>query len=178
MKQVYPISIEGGMSRTGSYILMLEEPESRRRIPIVIGEHEAHGILIAKGMVPTTRPTTHRLAVSVMEQYGISVTGVSIDRMADGIFYATLHTTDGFNSKDTDSRTTDAITLALLCGAPITVADSVLEECSTPAAPSAPVAETVTLENLERELRRCEEEENYERAAEIQQRIENMKNGK
>ena len=67
MKQVYPISIEGGMSRTGSYILMLEEPESGRRIPIVIGEHEANSILIAKGMVPTMRPTTHRLAVSIME---------------------------------------------------------------------------------------------------------------
>ena len=177
MKQVYPISIEGGMSRTGSYILMLEEPESGRRIPIVIGEHEANGILIAKGMVPTMRPTTHRLAVSIMEQYGISVIGASIDRMADGIFYATIHTTDGFNNKDIDSRTTDAVTITLLCGAPITVADSVLEECGTPAAPSAPVAETVTVESLERELRRCEEAEDYERAAEIQQRIEKMKNG-
>ena len=154
MKQVYPISIEGGMSRTGSYILMLEEPESGRRIPIVIGEHEANSILIAKGMVPTMRPTTHRLAVSIMEQYGISVTGASIDRMADGIFYATIHTTDGFNSKDIDSRTTDAVTIALLCGAPITVADSVLDECSTPASPSKPVAEVVTVESLERELRR------------------------
>ena len=155
MKQVYPISIEGGMSRTGSYILMLEEPESGRRIPIVIGEHEANSILIAKGMVPTMRPTTHRLAVSIMEQYGISVTGASIDRMADGITYA--------------------VTIALLCGAPITVADSVLDECSTPASPSKPVAEVVTVESLERELRRCEEAEDYERAAEIQMQIEKLK---
>ena len=65
MKQVYPISIEGGPSSTGSYILMLEEPESGRRIPIVIGEYEAHAILIAKGMVNTGRPMTHRLMVDL-----------------------------------------------------------------------------------------------------------------
>ena len=95
--------------------------------------------------------------------------------MADGIFYATIHTTDGFNSKDIDSRTTDAVTIALLCGAPITVADSVMDECSTPASPSKPVAEVVTVESLERELRRCEEAEDYERAAEIQMQIEKLK---
>ncbi len=164
------------MARTGSYILMLEEPESGRRIPIVIGEHEAQGILIAKGMVPTTRPTTHRLAVTIMGQYGITVTGASIDRMADGIFYATIHTTDGFNNKDIDSRTTDAVTIALLCGAPLTVADSVLEECGTPASAAKPVAEVVSVESLERELRRCEDTEDYERAAEIQKQIEGLRN--
>ena len=114
MKQVYPISIEGGPSRTGSYILMLEEPLSGRQIPIVIGEHEAHGILIAKGMVPTGRPMTHRLMSDLMASYGISLVSASIDRVADGIFYATIHTTDGFNNKDIDSRTTDAVTIALL----------------------------------------------------------------
>ena len=143
------------MARTGSYILMLEEPESGRRIPIVIGEHEAQGILIAKGMVPTTRPTTHRLAVTIMGQYGI---------------------TDGFNNKDIDSRTTDAVTIALLCGAPLTVADSVLEECGTPASAAKPVAEVVSVESLERELRRCEDTEDYERAAEIQKQIEGLRN--
>ena len=175
MKQVYPISIEGGMSRTGSYILMLEEPESGKRIPIVIGEHEAHAILIAKGMVPTGRPMTHKLMTDLMDNYGISLTSASIDRVADGIFYATLHTTDGFNNKDIDSRTTDAVTLALLCNAPLTVADSVLEECGTAAVPTQKVPEVQTIESLEQELRRCEEIEDYERAAEIQEKIERMR---
>ena len=162
MKQVYPISIEGGPSRTGSYILMLEEPLSGRRIPIVIGEHEAHGILIAKGMVPTGRPMTHRLMADLMANYGISLVSATIDRVADGIFYATLHTTD-------------AVTLALLCNAPLFVADSVLDECGTAATPAQKVPETPTIESLERELLRCEENEEYERAAEIQQQIEKLR---
>lgn len=176
MKQVYPISIEGGPSRTGSYILMLEEPLSGRRIPIVIGEHEAHGILIAKGMVPTGRPMTHRLMANLMANYGISLVSATIDRVADGIFYATLHTTDGFNPKDIDSRTTDAVTLALLCNAPLFVADSVLDECGTAATPAQKMPEVPTIESLERELQRCEETEDYERAAEIQEQINKMRN--
>ena len=176
MKLVYPISIEGGPSSTGSYILMLEEPESGRRIPIVIGEHEAHAILIAKGMVPTGRPMTHRLMVNLMDNYGISLDSASIDRVADGIFYATLHTTDGFNPKDIDSRTTDAVTLTLLCNAPLYVADSVLDECGTAATPAQKMPEVPTIESLERELQRCEETEDYERAAEIQEQINKMRN--
>ncbi len=175
MKLVYPISIEGGPSSTGSYILMLEEPESGRRIPIVIGEHEAHAILIAKGMVPTGRPMTHRLMVDLMDNYGITLDSASIDRVADGIFYATLHTTDGFNPKDIDSRTTDAVTLTLLCNAPLYVADSVLDECGTAATHAQKVPEEPTIESLERELERCEETEDYERAAEIQQQIEKLR---
>ena len=176
MKQVYPISIEGGPSSTGSYILMLEEPESGRRIPIVIGEYEAHAILIAKGMVNTGRPMTHRLMVDLMDNYGISIESASIDRVVDGIFYATLHTTDGFNHKDIDSRTTDAVTLTLLCNAPLYVDDSVLDECDTASTPAQKMSEVPTLETLERELRRCEETEDYERAAEIQEQINKMRN--
>ncbi len=99
---------------------------------------------------------------------------VTIDRVLDGVFYATLHITDGFNEKAIDSRTTDAITLALLTDAPIMVDDNVLEETSVAA--TEPPSPTPTLEALEAELHRCEEDEDYERAAEIQQQIEKMKN--
>ncbi len=161
------------MSQSGSYILMLLEPESQRQIPIIIGAHEAQGILLAKETVRTRRPMTHELMAKMMEAYGLGLTQVTIDRVLDGVFYATLHITDGFNSKAIDSRTTDAITLALLTDAPIMVDDNVLEETGV-AAEEQP-SPTPTLEALEAELHRCEEAEDYERAAEIQKRIEEMK---
>jgi bifunctional DNase/RNase len=87
--------------------------------------------------------------------------------------------TDGFNEKHFDSRTSDAITLALLCDCPIMVADEVLEETSVKmdnppfkATPSDPKEE---IARLEEELLACEEREEYERAAEIHQRIEQLK---
>lgn len=180
MKQVYPITIQSGMSQSGSYILMLCEPESNLQIPIIIGQHEAQSILLAKEAVPTGRPMTHALIKNLMDTYGLELQKVTIDRVNDGIFFATLHLGDSLslwagansNDKTLDSRTSDAITLALLCDAPIFVDDKVLEETGVKTQADD---QPDTIENLEQELRRCEENEEYEKAAEIQKKIDAMK---
>lgn len=177
MKRVFPLTIQSGMSQSGSYILMLCEPESGVQVPIFIGAYEAQGILLAKESVKTRRPMTHELMMKVMEEYGLSLKEVSIDRVNEGIFYATLHMTDGFNTRPFDSRSSDAITLALLADCPIMMEESVIEETGVRMeGDSIMVKGENTLEELEAELRRCEENEEYERAAEIQQQIEKLKN--
>lgn len=177
MKRVFPLTIQSGMSQSGSYILMLCEPESGVQVPIFIGAYEAQGILLAKESVKTRRPMTHELMMKVMEEYGLSLKEVSIDRVNEGIFYATLHITDGFNTRTFDSRSSDAITLALLADCPIMMEESVIEETGVRMeGDSIMVKGENTLEELEAELRRCEENEEYERAAEIQQQIEKLKN--
>ncbi len=184
MKRVYPITIQSGLSQSGSYLLMLCEPESKMQIPIIIGPHEAQAILLAKDNVKARRPMTHDLMLSILDSYGLLLREVTIDRVEDGIFYATLHVSDGFSmgvggsaaEHTFDSRTTDAITLALLAGAPIMVEESVLEETAVHLdadLQAAPVAQSI--EQLEAELRRCEDNEDYERAAEIMAQIEQMK---
>ena len=177
MKRVFPLTIQSGMSQSGSYILMLCEPESGVQVPIFIGAYEAQGILLAKESVKTRRPMTHELMMKVMEEYGLSLKEVSIDRVNEGIFYATLHMTDGFNTRSLDSRSSDAITLALLADCPIMMEESVIEETGVRMeGDSIMVKGENTLEELEAELRRYEENEEYERAAEIQQQIEKLKN--
>ena len=161
------------MSQSGSYILMLLEPESRLQIPIIIGDHEAQNILLAKETVHTRRPMTHQLMAKMMEAYGLGLTKVTIDRVLDGVFYATLHITDGFNSKAIDSRTTDAITLALLTDTPIMVDDNVLSETGVPSDQQSDT-HSPTLEDLQAELHRCEEAEDYEQAAIIQKQIDDF----
>ena len=136
MKQVYPITIQGGMSQTGSCLLMLHEPEGGRQIPIVIGRSEAQCILLAlhpeeSGKIK--RPMTHQLMIEVMSTYGLTISRITIDRVLEGVFYATLHVSDGFNERQFDSRTTDAITLALLTDAPIFADEHVIEEASVKA---------------------------------------------
>ena len=176
MKQVYPATIQSGAAQTGNYILMLHEPVDNRQIPIIIGQSEAQGILLAKQGVNTRRPLTHQLMMNTLEAYGLSIVEVTIDRVVEGIFYATLHLTDGFNRKELDCRTTDAITLALLADAPILVDDTVMEETSMRMDKPAeqPANDTPTLQQLQEELQRCEEAEDYERAAEIQKQIEQL----
>ena len=179
MKQVYPLTIQSGMSQSGSYILMLCEPVSGLQVPIFIGAHEAESILLAKETVQTRRPMTHELMVHVMRDYGLTVKEVTIDKVLDGIFYATLHTTDGFNDKQFDSRTSDAITLALLFDCPIMIEDSVLEETGVKMDknPFFNIDEDPQqqIARLEEELCACEEREDYEQAAEIQKKIEQLK---
>ena len=177
MKPVFPLTIQSGMSQSGSYILMLCEPQSGIQVPIFIGAHEAQGILLAKEEIKTRRPMTHQLIVKIMDQYGLSLKHVSIDRVSDGIFYATLHITDGFNSRTFDSRPSDAISLALLSHCPILMDDNVIEETGVTMQNANQNPENPnSIQQLEEQLRRCEESEEYERAAEIQKQLEKLKN--
>ena len=180
MKQVYPVTIQSGMSHNGSYLLMLHEPLEGRQIPIVIGSSEAQSILLAQHPEESNkirRPMTHQLIVQMMKTYGLTIKQVTIDRVVEGVFYATLHISDGFNEHRLDSRTTDAVTLALLTGAPVYADERVIEEASVKMKQKDTIKHTEehSLDELEAELRHCEENEDYERAAEIQQEIENIK---
>lgn len=178
MKRVYPLTIQSGMSQSDSYILMLGEAGTGVQIPIFIGGYEAQSILLAQEGVDTRRPLTHRLMSNLMDEYALTLQQVTIDRVSEGIFYATLHVSDGFNTKQLDSRTSDAIVLALLKGCPILVAEQVIEETgvkSSEVGGRSSKTSAQTLEALEAELRRCEEREDYERAAEIQRQIEKLK---
>ena len=174
MRRVYPTTMQGGMSASGSYLLMLTEPESNRQVPVIIGAYEAHAIIMAGQNAHARRPLTHELMLATMEAFGLSLLSVSIDRVMEGIFFATLHVTDGFNSKDIDSRTTDAVALALHAGVPIMMAEAVLDEAGVRQT-TAEADRQPSLEQLLEELARCEEREDYERAAELQEKILEIK---
>ena len=181
MKQVYPVTIQSGMSQSGSYLLMLHEPIESRQIPIIIGPGEAQSILLAQNPEESNkirRPLTHQLMVQMMSTYGLTLKKVTIDKVVEGIFYATLYVSDGFNEHRLDSRTTDAVTLALLTGTPVFADERVIEETGVRVENNHPTEKEESLEELEEELRRCEENEDYERAAEIQTEIEKMKDEK
>lgn len=181
MKRVYPATIQSGASQTGNYLLMLLEPEGNIEVPVIIGQHEAQGILLAKENVKIRRPLTHEVVLHIMEAFGLTLKEVTIDRVVEGVFYATLHLTDGFNEKHIDCRTSDAITLALHSDTPIMMEENVLEETGIKGGEMSEhqtdnTSDASRLAALEEELHRCEENEDYERAAEIQQEIEKMKN--
>lgn len=174
MKRVYPYSVGEGPSQNGSFIITLAEPDSARVVPIFIGRDEAQSILLALKMISARRPLTHELMQHVMEDFGLTVTLVTIDRVVEGIFYSTVHVTDGFNEKLFDSRTSDAINMAILWACPIMMDENVLAETSAPLSPDA-ASPQARLAALEKELHQCELSENYERAAEVQQQIELLK---
>ncbi|MCR4660033.1 MAG: bifunctional nuclease family protein [Bacteroidales bacterium] len=160
-----------------SYIMLLAEPVSNQQVPIVVGAFEAQAIIIAKENIAASRPLTHSLMATLMSEYGLSVRKVTIDRFLEGVFYATLWVTDGFGEKKIDCRPSDAIALALIEKSPIMISDDVLNEVGIE--PYSLIEQQSTaepsLEELEAELHRCEENEEYERAADILEQIRRIK---
>lgn len=175
MKQVFATTWVTGFSQSGNIMLALTEPQSGKYIPIIVGPNEANAIQRAANGVKARRPMTHDLLISIMQDCALQLQQVTIDRVHEGIFFATLHISDGVNLHTIDARTSDAVVLALQQDVPIMVNEQVLQEVGvsspTPANHSQGI-EKPTLEQLHDELRRCEETEDYERAAEIQKQID------
>ncbi len=121
--------IQYSETQTGAYVLFLSEPVTKKKLPIVIGGMEAHSITMGleKDIIPQ-RPLTHDLMKSLMETYGINLRKVIINKFDQGIFYAMLITEKDGIEKAIDSRTSDAVAMAVRFNAPIYCETSILEE--------------------------------------------------
>ncbi len=176
-----------GVSRNnlqlGAYALLLEEVDGTRRMPVVIGTAEAQSIAVRlEGIIPP-RPLTHDLMSSVFHAFSIELEKVVITSVNTGVFTAelTLHG-EGGKSTVLDSRTSDAIALALRTGAPIFTTKQVLETSgydtagekgeTTGDAITATRLEDLPTERLEARLQHHVDNEEYEQAARIKKIIE------
>ncbi len=121
--------IQYSETQTGAYVLFLSEPVTKKKLPIVIGGMEAHSITMGleKDIIPQ-RPLTHDLMKSLMETYGINLRKVIINKFDQGIFYAMLITEKDGIEKAIDSRTSDAVAMAVRFNAPIYCETGILEE--------------------------------------------------
>ncbi len=113
-------------SQSGAYTLILGETEGKRRLPILINTFEAQAILFHIEQIKIPRPLTHDLFKNFADTFGIEFKEVVISKFAQGIFYATLICSDGISVKEIDSRTSDAIALAVRFNCPIYTYEAVL----------------------------------------------------
>ncbi len=181
-----------------AYALILKEVGGERRLPIIIGAFEAQAIALElEGMRPP-RPMTHDLLKSVIEALDSSLVEVCIHDLRDGTFYAYLVLED--RQEKVDARPSDAIALALRCGAPIYVSEDVMEEAGLlpsaieeaheeedeeeedfferlkrrSAEESRSSQPKDQLQRLQQQLQKAIEEEDYERAARIRDEIRRL----
>lgn len=177
-KTVYPIAIKQMPTSDESYILMLMVPGSNQAIPVIIGENEAQAIILAHEGAETKRPSTHKLMSHIMQTFDLELEKVTIDRFEEGVFYATLHISDGLSHKHIDSRTSDAVTLALLANCDIEMEEKVIAETAIDPeslTDDQPLGENgPSLEELQQMLDEAEANEDYEQAAEIQKLIDSI----
>ena len=187
--QLNIIGLTTGHSQKNSYTLILGEVEGDLKLPVVIGSYEAQSIaLVIEGLKPQ-RPLTHDLMFDLIEKYGIVLKEVIIDNLVEGVFYAKLITEKDGVAFDIDSRTSDAIALALRANCPIYTYKNILDdagiiyekEVSEPEAPqhkkeikhksSKNDLSALSLEQLNLELEKAIQIEDYDKAALIRDEI-------
>ena len=124
-------------TQTGAYALILSEEDGERKLPIIIGGFEAQSIAIAlEQEIKPARPLTHDLFRSFAERFNIFVKQVIIHKLVDGVFYASLICERDKIEEIIDSRTSDAIALALRYKATIYTYDYILKKAGFKAAVS------------------------------------------
>lgn len=115
-------------AQTGSYALVLAEENGERRIPIMIGAFEAQSIALHLEELHPPRPLTHDLFRSFAKAYSIELKEVFISKLEEGIFYSELVFYNGEDIVTIDSRTSDAVALALRFKCPIFTSRAILDK--------------------------------------------------
>lgn len=109
-------------------IVVLREVDSERQLPIWIGPYEADAITIELQDVEVARPVTHDLLKNVIEELGGKVSHVLVKALNEGVFYASLFVDINGELKEIDSRSSDAIALAVRVKVPIFVNEEVMDQ--------------------------------------------------
>ena len=186
------IGLSTSPSSGGAYALVLGEVEGNRRLPIIIGAFEAQAIALELEKIQPPRPMTHDLLRDTFEELEVDVTEVVIDELREGTFFAKIRYRHNGDEHQLDSRPSDAVALAVRVDAPIFVAPMVLDEAGIVAEDESDIssiteqAESTTtggeeetggtqLERMQKQLEEAVEKEDYEKAAELRDEIERLK---
>ncbi|HLP72365.1 MAG TPA: bifunctional nuclease family protein [Bacteroidales bacterium] len=122
------MGISYSQTQSGAYALILLEENGDRRIPIIIGGFEAQAIVIKLENLDPPRPLTHDLFKKFADEFGIYVTEVMIYKLEEGVFFSKLVCNNGEKEYSIDSRTSDAVALALRFGCPIFITEEILDK--------------------------------------------------
>lgn len=188
------VALSHSITQTHSYAVVLGEVNGLRRLPIVIGGFEAQAIAVALEHMQPSRPLTHDLMKNFMNAFNVELVEIVINDLQEGIFYSKLVCVSEHDTVEIDSRTSDALALAVRFGCPIYTYDHILEsagilmedngkkkktevsveEPAEIAAPTPGTRENLTslsLEELQSLLTEVLEQEDYIRAIAIRDEI-------
>ncbi|MFZ9878099.1 MAG: bifunctional nuclease family protein [Chitinophagaceae bacterium] len=121
------IAISHSITHTQSYAVVLGEANGSRRLPIVIGGFEAQAIAVALEKMNPSRPLTHDLMKNFLIAFGIDLHEVIINDLQEGVFYSKLVCSNELDTIEIDSRTSDAIAMAVRFGCPIYTYEHILQ---------------------------------------------------
>jgi uncharacterized protein len=187
------VALSHSITQTHSYAVVLGEINGVRRLPIVIGGFEAQAIAVALERMQPSRPLTHDLMKNFMLAFNVELHEVVISDLQEGIFYSKLVCFTDTDTIEIDSRTSDALALAVRFGCPIFTYENILDSAGILMEDTAPKKrkskkeaepmavemgddyKSMTLEQLESLLNQVVEQEDYIKAIAIRNEIESRK---
>jgi bifunctional DNase/RNase len=193
------VALSHSITQTHSYAVVLGEVNGLRRLPIVIGGFEAQAIAVALEKMQPSRPLTHDLMKNFMTAFNIELHEIIISDLQEGIFYSKLVCSSDNDTIEIDSRTSDALALAVRFGCPVYTYEHILESAgilmedpgsggkkkkttsissSEEESGSKGDLKSMSLEDLNTLLNEVLEQEDYIRAIAIRDEINNRKKGR
>ena len=184
------VALSHSITQTHSYAVVLGELNGLRRLPIVIGGFEAQAIAVALERMSPSRPLTHDLLKNFMMAFNVDLHEVVINDLQEGIFYSKLVCSSANDTVEIDSRTSDALALAVRFGCPIYTYDNILDQAGilmeddgktktvTPVTSETGGSDnlkSLSLEELEGLLTEVLDHEDYIRAIAIRDEIKSRK---
>lgn len=186
------VALSHSITQTHSYAVVLGEVNGMRRLPIVIGGFEAQAIAVALERMQPSRPLTHDLMKNFMLAFNVELHEIVINDLQEGIFYSKLLCSTDHDTVEIDSRTSDALALAVRFGCPIYTYEHILEsagilmEDEEKKKEEVPVTSTnesgekedlkaLSVEELQNLLNDVLEQEDYIRAIAIRDELSNRK---
>ena len=121
------VALSHSITQTHSYAVVLGEINGLRRLPIVIGGFEAQAIAVALEKMQPSRPLTHDLMKNFMNAFGVDLHEIIITDLQEGIFYSKLVCSSENDTVEIDSRTSDALALAVRFGCPVFTYENILD---------------------------------------------------
>ncbi len=189
------VGLSYSQTQTGAYALVLGEEPGKRRLPIIIGGFEAQAIAIELEKMQPSRPLTHDLFKTFAENFEIGIKEVIIYNLVEGIFYAKLVCNNGAKEVEIDTRTSDAIALAVRFNCPIYTYEFILSNSGivleedviseefeedleieiSDVAKSVDPLNNSSIKDLEKDLKEAIGMEDYEKASRIRDEIDQRK---
>jgi bifunctional DNase/RNase len=184
--------LEPSSSNKNSYVLLLREIAGERKLPIVIGPCNAGSIAIfLESNRKPERPLTHDIIKSITNNFHITVSRVVIHTLKEGVFHASFFCfMDGEEEIELDARTSDAIAIAIRMGCPIFTYEDILKEAgfvltddfagykddnSEDLEVTKNILDTLSLGELNKQMKSAIEEEDYELASKLRDEINKRK---
>ncbi|EJF54178.1 hypothetical protein SapgrDRAFT_2519 [Saprospira grandis DSM 2844] len=178
------VALSHSLAQSQNYAVVLGEMEGSRRLPIVIGGFEAQAIAVAMEGMQASRPMTHDLFRNTIDTLNVELQEVIISNLVDGIFYANLVFIQNGKTIEIDSRSSDALALAVRFECPVYTYEFILEQAGIvleeeteremeeaknrrQEQQKSRSLEDLSLEELEQKLNEVLQAENYEQAAKI-----------